>query len=110
MHVVLNAASAAELPIERRASPRYPLELDGELLLGGCTVSCRSATISSGGLLATCDREIQVGAPVTVRLDWPIRQRSKQVVLVVQGEVVRWASGRVGILRRQYTFDVRHCM
>ena len=111
MHVVppVDAARTAGLPIERRGSPRYPLELEGELQLDGCAVACRSANISSGGLLTICDREVQVGAAVIVRLDWPLRQRNRQVVLVVQGEVVRRAPGLIGILRRQYTFDVRQC-
>jgi len=91
---------------ERRGSARYPLELEAELSSCEVRLSGTTANIGSGGLLMTCDRNVAIGSIVTVRMNWPVRQGDKQVVLVVQGEIIRRERSRVAILRRQYDFEV----
>jgi hypothetical protein len=91
---------------ERRSSERFPIELQAELSAGGMRLRGKTANISSGGLLLTCDQDVEVGTLVTVRLHWPIQQRKKQVILVVYGEIIRRDASGLAILHRQHEFEV----
>ena len=91
---------------ERRTSARFPLELPAELTAGKVKLKAKTANISSGGLLLSCEQEVEVGTLVTVRLNWPIPQRSKQVVLVVHGEIIRRQASGIAILHRRHEFEV----
>lgn len=91
---------------ERRSSARFPLELPAELLAGNVRLKTTTANISSGGLLLSCDQEVEIGTLATVRVSWPISQRSKQVVLVVQGEIIRREPCHLAIRHRRHEFEV----
>jgi len=93
---------------ERRTSARFPLELPAELTAGKVKLKAKTANISSGGLLLSCEsqQEVEVGTLVTVRLNWPIPQRSKQVVLVMHGEIIRRQASGVAIRHRRHEFEI----
>ena len=91
---------------ERRSSTRFPLQLLAVLCAGDVRISGKTANISGGGLLMTCDEDIRKGTPVTVRIQWPIGQGESQLSLVVRGIVVRREPDRVAILHRRHDFEV----
>ena len=90
---------------ERRFNERYPLRLKGEVSAANFRLSGETVNISSGGMLLNCDLEVPVGTIVTVRLQWPVQQSEKPVILIVQGEIVRQEPSRVAILRKEYDFQ-----
>ena len=92
---------------ERRSSTRFPLELNAVLSSGDLRIKGKTANISSGGLLMTCDENIRKGTHVTVRIQWPIEQGQNQLSLVVQGIVIRRELTRVAIIQRRHYFEVR---
>jgi hypothetical protein len=91
---------------ERRSSARFPLELPAELCWDSIRLVGKTANISSGGLLMTCDRDVQLGALVSVRLGWPLLQSDRRVVLIVHGEIIRRERSCIAILQRRYEFEV----
>ena len=106
MEATLGVYALPNVKPERRFSERFPLELPAELHVDGLRLSGQTINISSGGLLVKCDGNFQPGTVVTVRLEWPIRQRTRPVTLIVCGEVVRREPGRIAIQRQQYDFIV----
>ena len=91
---------------ERRIGARFPLELSGELSAGDVRIRGRTANIGRGGLLMMCDGNVDIGTIVTVRLNWPVPQGDKRVILVLQGEIIRCESNRIAILHQEYDFEV----
>lgn len=91
---------------DRRSTTRFPLELQAELAIGHARLHGKTANISSGGMLMTCDEDVELGSLVTVRLNWPIQQRERRVILVLHGEVIRREPSRFAILHRRHEFEV----
>jgi hypothetical protein len=91
---------------ERRSSARFPLELPAELAAGDVKLKAMTTNVSSGGLLLNCDPEVEIGTLVTVRMNWPVAQRTKQVILVVHGEIIRRQAGGIAIRHRRHEFQV----
>jgi hypothetical protein len=91
---------------DRRSTVRFPLEMQAEVSAGDLRFSGKTANISSGGLLVSCDSQVEVSTLVTVRLDWPIQQRKKPVFLIVHGEIIRRDSNCLAIIRRRHEFEV----
>ena len=95
---------------DRRSRRRYPvaLAIRWRLLLGrhvlesgkGITVN-----LSSHGMLFEADREIRPGAGIEASIAWPVRLSDvARLQLVIAGEVVRTASGRVAVHIRHHEF------
>ena len=89
------SVSAAPLPVERRASRRYPIKLsasfeaprrDGPSVHG----SARVVNISSGGLLLYSEHALEKGQTIRLRIDWPaLLNNVVPLTLRVEGQTVR---------------------
>lgn len=49
--------------------------------------------------------DVNIGTPITVRVNWPIRRHNKRIGLIMQGSVVRCDSGLIAIQRQHYAFS-----
>ena len=92
---------------ERRTTQRYPIQLPAELCIGEKRICGTTVNISSGGLLIKCsDDAVKIGGHVNVRItNWPNSSRNNsEVVLMIEGAVVRNWTGYVAVRRMRYKF------
>ena len=104
------SASAGQKHFDRRASRRYPinLELHYKLLkrqkvlhAGGGT----SSNISSGGVLFEADRVLLPGSSIELSLAWPLTLGNTcPLQLKILGQVVRTNSNTVAVKINRYEF------
>jgi hypothetical protein len=93
--------------LERRTKRRFPIELPAELFIREKRFLGKTVNISSGGLLLKCSHEsVKIGKRVRVRIkSWPNSdQKDSEVVLVIDGAVVRDSLGYVAVRRNRYEF------
>src|SRR5215470_10326474 len=74
-----------------RAHPRYALEIDASIQLGGRTVPARTRNVSRGGLAIVADQALPVGADVTVGLALVFDEESMSEPLPLHGRII-WCS------------------
>ena len=92
---------------ERRTTQRYPIQLPAELCIREKRICGTTVNISSGGLLIKCsDDAFKIGGHVNVRItNWPNSSRNNsEVVLMIEGAVVRNWTGYVAVRRMRYKF------
>jgi hypothetical protein len=92
---------------ERRKTQRFPIELPAELCILEMRIPGTTVNISSGGLLMKCSHDsVKVGRRVKVRItNWPNSSgKNSEVVLVIDGAVVRDSTEYVAVRRSRYQF------
>jgi hypothetical protein len=92
---------------ERRTTQRFPIELPAELCILEMRIPGTTVNISSGGLLMKCSHDsVKVGRRVKVRItNWPNSSgKNSEVVLVIDGAVVRDSTEYVAVRRSRYQF------
>ena len=92
---------------ERRTKRRFPIELPAELCVRGMHFRGITVNISSGGLLMKCRHDsVKIGKHVKVRItNWPNSSgKNSEVVLVIEGAVVRASVGYVAVRRTRHEF------
>jgi hypothetical protein len=98
---------------ERRASTRFPLDLELRYSVAGRASLVESGTghtidLSSSGLAFTPDRPLLIGQKLDISIDWPILLDGGIRLQVVTSGVVVRTSGTVTALRvKQHEFKTR---
>lgn len=98
---------------ERRASTRFPLNLEVRYTIAGRrapveTASGRTIDMSSSGLSFTADRPLPTGVKLDVSIDWPaLLGDSVQLQLVVSGVVVRSSGAVIALRIERHEFRTR---
>ena len=96
--------------LERRTRRRFPIELPAELCIRELRFRGTTVNISSGGLLMKCSHDsVKIGKRVNVRIkNWPDPSgKDSEVVLLIEGTVVRNSMGYVAVRRNRYEFIER---
>ena len=95
---------------DRRSWRRYPvaLAIRWKLLLGKSMLESGTGTtqdLSSHGMLFQTDREIRPGLGIEISIAWPVLLHNvARLQLLMVGEVVRAAGGRVAVRIRHHEF------
>jgi len=92
---------------ERRTTRRFPIKLPAELCIREMRIPGTTVNISSGGLLMKCSHgSFKIGKRVKVRItNWPNSSgKNSEVVLVIEGAVVRDSTEHVAVRRIKYEF------
>jgi hypothetical protein len=98
---------------ERRASTRFPLNLEVRYTVAGCRApveggSGRTIDMSSSGLSFTADRPLPTGVKLEVSIDWPaLLDGGVQLQLVVSGVVVRSSGAVIALRIERHEFRTR---
>lgn len=93
--------------LERRTKRRFPIELRAEICIRETRFRGTTVNISSGGLLIKCSYDkVKLGTRIKVRItNWPGSTGKKSdVVLVIEGAVVRDSTGYLAVRRTRYEF------
>lgn len=96
-----------KMKFERRTKRRFPIELPAEICIRETRFRGTTVNISSGGLLIKCSYDkVKLGTRVKVRLtNWPGSTGKKSdVVLVIEGAVVRDSTGYLAVRRTRWEF------
>ncbi len=106
--------SESQNNVDRRRSPRYPIEREIRYVIpsrrknGGETGTGKTINISSNGILFTTDQPLIPGSRIKLAVDWPVRlENICQLKLVAFGRVVRYESGTAAVEIEQYEFRTR---
>jgi hypothetical protein len=100
-----------QIPGERRAHRRYPIELPLRYRVAmkdQVTMSGRGVTrdISSGGVAFACDTDLPVGSPIEIRVTWPVGSREmSDLELRMAGRVVRSARPHTAVQLQRHSFE-----
>ena len=98
---------------ERRASTRFPLNLEVRYTVAGCrapfeTGSGRTIDVSSSGLSFSADRPLPTGVKLDVSIDWPaLLDGGVQLQLVASGVVVRSSGAVIALRIERHEFRTR---
>jgi len=95
------ASHLDRLVADRRSARRFPLDVAVELKLGRkAQETCRGKliNISSGGILLSVERYIDVGVETKVKIPWPARLNGTVgLILNLKGQTVRTDDNLVAI-------------
>ena len=99
--------SARQIARDRRTSLRFPLEYPAELRTKKKVIRGTTLNISSGGLLMSCsDGELTIGTRVKVNVHVAGRPdastKEHELLLTVDGAIVRKSAGYVAVQRKHY--------
>jgi hypothetical protein len=99
--------SARHIVRDRRTSFRFPLESPAELRTKKKVIRGTTLNISSGGLLMSCsDGELTIGTRVKVNVHvatWlDASTKEHELLLIVEGAIVRKSAGYVAVQRKHY--------
>jgi len=98
---------------ERRASVRFPLNLEVRYNVAGCrgpdeSGSGRTIDMSSSGLSLTADRPLSIGQKLDLSIDWPVLlDGAVQLQLVLSGVVVRTTRAVTALRIERHEFRTR---
>jgi hypothetical protein len=84
------------MTIENRQHPRYAIELDAEITVGGTTVTGRTQDISRGGFCMMASGSVPVGASGEIRLALVFSDSEFSEHLVLPGTAV-WCTPLKGV-------------
>lgn len=104
-------SSSRVIPFERRSKTRYPLQLPVSyraLDQAGPSREGKTGNLSSGGVWIISNHELNRGAQMEVRIQWPwLLEERIPLQLFVVGKVVRCALSGFAVLFRQYQFRTK---
>jgi len=98
---------------ERRASTRFPLDIEVRYDLMGCRGqrepgSGQTIDLSSSGLSFTADRPLPTGQKLKVAIDWPVLlDGGVRLQLVMSGVVVRTSGTTTAVKIQRHEFKTR---
>lgn len=100
----------AAVPVERRASERFPIERELRYKVMGkkgpeATGDGLTLNMSSGGILFTTNEVLLPGRRVEVSISWPAQLNERCALrFVAKGRIVRFEEGKAAMIIQQYEF------